>query len=144
VTVRGALVLANLVAWFCVVGLREPMPARYFDDQDTPGIQLNSAAPIVVVAGRPLRSWNRFHGGETLGVKVVEVVNLVPFIAALIVDGQASVFLPTRSLVRSHIVFGVLLVLTSLQWSLVGSVVAKALRLASLLVRERLHRGGEP
>jgi hypothetical protein len=43
--------------------------------QQMGAIIVSSADPYMLLAERPLRQWNRWHGGEATWVKIVEVLN---------------------------------------------------------------------
>ena len=74
--VRWVLVLANLVGCARFGALRPPAPPPYIAEvaaaRADGGIYLNSEI-TGMVACRLLHSWSEWHGGEALGVKVLEV-----------------------------------------------------------------------
>ncbi len=96
--------------------------------QQVGAIAVSSADPYLLIAERPLRQWNRWHGGEATWVKVAEVLNG----PALIVTKRfgdrwaaehAFSGTPTyrRESWRRAYIFAVA---SSLQWLLVGLLIA--------------------
>jgi len=92
-------------------------------------LSLSSGDPYMLIAGRPLRQWNEWHGGEPAWVKVVEVVNSpAVFAAKRFGDRWASEHTfsgqPTyrrQSWVRAY----VFLLVSSAQWLLIGLALAR-------------------
>jgi hypothetical protein len=128
-TARAVFVLANAIAWAVLIGLRAPLPASYFDDHDAARragglFYLNSADPPLVVAGRPLHAWSVYHGGEAIMVKALEVANLIPLLGTMIASTTVVASLQIPMMEQSYVTCGILLMLTTIQWWTIGSVVA--------------------
>ena len=122
-TARTFLVVVNLASWLLLLALREPMRPSYFAERDewhkSGTFHFSSADPPLVIAGRPLWSWSPYHGGESLPVKALELVNLPPLVAAYF---ASTVFflLGCPAYTSSILTCGTLLVLSSAQWWLCG------------------------
>jgi hypothetical protein len=80
---RRILPIANAIGCLLFVVLREPTPRAYLAELDevhrTGGVLLNSGI-LGMLACRTLHSWSEWHGGEALGVKVLEAANVFAFI----------------------------------------------------------------
>ncbi len=121
------MLVANLVAWVSLVGLRDPLPDSFFAERDEwlgPGAFYHSSvAPELVIAGRPLWSWNEYHGGEILAVKALEVLNLPSLIVVALCDLLVGDAFGVPTYLRSVFTFLGLLVVTTLQWLLVAKAI---------------------
>jgi hypothetical protein len=128
-TLRSVLAMANACAWIAVVTIREPLPESFFAERDAAqvhgGVHINSGDPLLVVVGRPLWQWSEFHGGERAVVKVLEVMNLLPFGAIVIGDAVLWTGTTVQTWMRSVLAFAGILLLTTCQWWLVGTAVAR-------------------
>ena len=128
-TLRAVLVVTNLCAWGTLVALRGPLPESFFVERDTArqdgGFLLSSSDPMLVIAGRPLRQWSQFHGGERVAVKLLEVANVVPLCTIWLIDGMVGSGTRMHVYTQSVFTFGGLLLLTSAQWWIAGTAVAR-------------------
>jgi hypothetical protein len=120
---RWLLSGANLTAWLLLVLFREPLPAEYFQARDQAaargGFLITSADPIVVIGGRPLRTWSEWHGGEASLVKLLEVVNILAVTITVFAGFLLGLTgLPTYR--RSFVTLAILLIYSSIQWWFVG------------------------
>ena len=96
-TLRSFLAIANACAWIAVVAIREPLPESFFE----------------------------FHGGERLAVKVLEVVNLLPFGTIVLGNAVMRTGTTVQTWTRSVLAFVGLLLLTTGQGWWVGTAVAR-------------------
>ncbi len=133
-----ALVLINGAACASFVVLREPASSEYLAEVDavrrTGGVHLNSAIDGTL-ACRHLYSWSEWHGGEVLGVKLLEVAN-APALAVTGVFDAAGTLGVARAFslcTWSWLLAAVILVAASIQWWLVGT----ASRTIFTYIRER-------
>jgi hypothetical protein len=95
-------------------------------------LSLSSSDPYMLIAGRPLRQWNEWHGGESAWVKVIEVANGPAVFAAKrfgdrwsaqhVFDGQPAY--GRQSWVRAYF----FLIVSSVQWLLIGLALARLTR----------------
>jgi hypothetical protein len=98
-------------------------------------VSLSSGDPYMLIAGRPLRQWNEWHGGESVWVKIYAVLNGPAVIAAKRLGDRwdaehAFSGTPTyrhASWLRAYIFAGV----SSVQWLLIGVVIARLLGAAA-------------
>lgn len=125
---------------------REPEPrGQWLDELEAarrPGaILLNTAAPRMYLAERPLYGWNEWHGGEETWVKAIEVANLVPLALAECGDTFLDMVgvLPVRA--RSWLVASWFFALSTGQWLVVGIVLK---RMAGRKVRTPLEGDQRP
>jgi hypothetical protein len=90
---RWVLVLANLVGCALFVALGPTAPPEYIAEvaaaRANGGMYLNSGMGGMV-ACRLLHSWSEWHGGEALGVKVLEVANAPAAALTLFVAGAGE------------------------------------------------------
>ncbi len=120
----------NVIA--CAVFIVARPPATGLIDnrertQQVGTLTISSGDPYMVIAERPLRQWNVWHGGESLSVKVLEVLNGPAVIAAKRFGDEwagdhAFSGTPTyrrESWIRAY----VFAITSSLQWLLVGIVI---------------------
>lgn len=125
----------NLAA--CVVFLVTRPPARELIDereqeQRHGWLALSSGDPYMLIAERPLRQWNEWHGGETTWVKVIEILNAPALIATKIIgDAWAASHAfsgpPTYrrdSWIRAYL----FVVVSSAQWLLIGALLSRITR----------------
>jgi hypothetical protein len=128
-TLRAVLMVANLCAWGTLVALRGPLPESFFVERDAArqrgGFHLSSGDPMLVIAGRPLWQWSQFHGGERVVVKLLEVANVVPLCIIALIDLMVWSETHMRTYTQSVFAFGGLLLLTSAQWWIAGTAVAR-------------------
>jgi hypothetical protein len=90
---------------------------------------LSSSDPYMLIAGRPLRQWNEWHGGEAVWVKVIEVANgpavlVAKFSGDLWGAEHSFSGQPTyrrKSWMRAY----VFLIVSSVQWLLIGLALAR-------------------
>ena len=79
-----------------------------------------------MLACRNLYSWSDWHGGEAIGVKMLEVANLPALMATVIVSIVASRLGSTISACGwSWVLAGVFLVFASAQWWPLGRAIDK-------------------
>jgi hypothetical protein len=91
-TLRFVLPAINAIGCLLFVLLREPFVGiareAWEAEHRAPGVFLNSSNfALPSVACRPLHSWSEFHGGEALGLKVLESVKMVPVVIADLTGG---------------------------------------------------------
>jgi hypothetical protein len=89
------------------------------------GFMLSSGDPMLVIAGRPLWQWSQFHGEERVVVKVLEVANVVPLCIIGLIDVMVWSGTHMQTYTQSVFALGGLLLLTSAQWWIVGTAVAR-------------------
>jgi hypothetical protein len=68
----------NCVICAVFIAVRQPASSLIEDREraeQTREIVVSSADPYMLIAERPLRQWNRWHGGEATWVKIAEVLN---------------------------------------------------------------------
>jgi hypothetical protein len=122
---RRLLPAANLIACVLFVVLRAPAPAEYLAEVDDArragGIFINSGI-VGTLACRMLHSWSSWHGGEALGVKILEVANLPALVvtAGAHVLGEVTVARVMSACGWSWLLAGVFMLVASVQWWLVG------------------------
>jgi hypothetical protein len=79
------LLLANYLGFALFLVLR-PSAAEYLRAKDEAlhrgEFTVSDADPTCFIAGRPLYDWQPWHGGESMGVKVLEVANFPALSAA--------------------------------------------------------------
>ena len=123
---RKRLPLANLIACLLFVWLREPASPWYLRELDQ--ARLRGAMFDVddiwgTLACRTLNNWGPIHGGEALGVAVLEVLNLPSLLLtgfiAVITEGSSAARL-TSACRWSWLLAGVFVVLASAQWWVIG------------------------
>jgi hypothetical protein len=136
---RRALILApcvlNLIA--CAVFFIVRPPATDLIEereraQRLGSLTLSSSDPYMLIAERPLRQWNEWHGGESTWVKIIEVLDGPALIATKAIgDGWATSHAfsgtPTygrESWVRAY----VFVVASSVQWLLMGALIVPLIR----------------
>jgi hypothetical protein len=136
---RRALILApcvlNLIACAVFLIVRPPM-TELLEERDAAlrngSISVNSADPFMFIAERPLREWNEWHGGEARWVKVIEVLNAPSLAAMRALGDRWSRFARARDIGSlrgdSWVMAWTYLVLSSVQWLLIGAVIARLTR----------------
>jgi hypothetical protein len=128
------LPLTNVAACVLFIVLREPVPSAYLVPVD----EARRQGGLYVVSGidgmlacRNLYSWSDWHGGEALGVKVLEVANLPALVLTVIAAAfSGDLFGLGRSLSACHwswVLASLFLLLASFQWWLIGSLGDRAL-----------------
>jgi hypothetical protein len=124
---------ANVIACVLFVLLRAPASIEYLDEVDgarrSGGLFVNSGI-VGTLACRTLHSWSVWHGGEALGVKILEAANLpalgVTAGAALL--GEFSVARLMSACRWSWLLAGVFVLVASAQWWLLGLALDRGLR----------------
>lgn len=123
---------ANLISCALFVLLRERAPAGYLAEVDearlSGGMFLNSAI-TGTLACRNLYPWSEWHGGESLGVKILEVANLPAVISTAIMHLVAEVIGVARLMPAcqwSWVLAGGFLLVASTQWWLLGKALDRA------------------
>jgi hypothetical protein len=113
------------------VSLREPVAPDSLAELDevrrTGGMVMNTAFGGMV-ACRHLHPWSAFHGGEALGVEILEIANLPAVGATIAVDFAGSAVGFRRLLpvcVWTWILAAAFLTLASAQWWIVGLIVER-------------------
>jgi hypothetical protein len=140
---RWVLVLANLAACVAFVVLRPPAPPDYMADvaatRATGGIILSDVV-IGMLACRLLHPWDEWHGGDALGVKVLEVANAPAAAVAIGVASMGELGLARHFSVCgwSWVLAGVFVATSSAQWWILGAAVEWAMR--RVLKRTRLSQ----
>ena len=116
----------NAAAWLLFWILRAP-DTLWLEEQEEARKRgeflLNSAAPWTTLAERPLNNWSHWHGGENLAVKLLEVPNIVPLLAAGLGVAVFTVppFANQVTVYQASWIRGVLfLLLSTVQWWVVG------------------------
>jgi hypothetical protein len=127
-----APVVVNLIACAAFLIVR-PVATSLIEEREraeqSGAFSLSSSDPFMLIAGRPLRQWNEWHGGEAAWVKVIEVANGPAVLVAKLVGdlwGAEHAFSgqPTyrrQSWIRAYI----FLVVSSVQWLLIGLALAR-------------------
>ena len=75
-------------------------------------------------------SWSEFHGGETIGVKALEIVNLPALAATVLAEiaGAAGLARLTSACTWSWFLAGLFLFVSSAQWWLIGGAIDLRIR----------------
>lgn len=129
--VLGPLLL-NLIVCTLFVLTRPPATSLIEERQrarEAGGFVVSSGDPYMLIAERPLKQWNEWHGGESAWVKVAEILNA----PALVVTKRFGDEWLNRREARglgSHRADSwrrayLFLFLSSAQWLLVGTLVAR-------------------
>ncbi len=130
------LVLLNLLPCIAFLALR-PANIPFIEERErarqTPGdVFGTSGDALMFIAGRPLRQWDRWHGGEVLWIKITEIINL-PSLRSTKYFGDAwSSYAAAHGLgsftgdtwIRAYIY----LFISSVQWFLLGVVISTLIR----------------
>jgi hypothetical protein len=128
------LLMLNLAACAAFLALRPPaIPVLEERERmrHSPGdIFLISGDAYTFVANRPLRSWSAWHGGEEFWVKAIEVLNFPALAVGKSAGDLWSNYASPRGIgsvagdswVRAY----VYVIVSSLQWALIGAFVAPA------------------
>ena len=140
---RSAIVVApciiNLIVCVVFVATRPPATEllRAREEARRAGaFSLSSADPYMIIAERPLRNWSEWHGGESTWVKVAEVLNGPALLVTKRV-GDSWSWRSSASYERDSWMSAYLfLALSSVQWLIVGWIIAKLL--------DRRHRSSSP
>ena len=130
---RWTLVLGNLAACALFVMLRPPASPDYI--ADVAAARAESAFVINsgisgMVACRLLYPWSRWHGGEALGVKVLEVAN-APAVAVTVAGalvGELGLARQFSVCGWSWLLAGVFVTTSSVQWWMVGAAAEHVMR----------------
>ena len=138
---RWLLPALNLAGCALFVVLRAPAPADYLarlDEAHRTGGFLLTSTVSGMVACRLLHPWDEWHGGEAVGVKLLEVVN-APAVAMTVgtrVAGEIGLARRLSACAWSWVLAAVFAVTASAQWWLIGTAVDVA--------RHRLRRSRRP
>src|SRR5947207_770139 len=127
--------IINCIACMVFLLVRPPASSLIEDRESAQAVgalSLSSADPYMLIAERPLRQWNTWHGGESTWVKIIEVLNGPAVIAAKHFGDEwagnhAFSGIPTyrrESWVRAY----VFVIASSLQWLLVGMLISRLTR----------------
>jgi hypothetical protein len=106
--------------------VREPAPAWYLEESDQARLRGSTIADDGVwgtLACRNLNNWGPIHGGEAIGVAMLEVLNL----PSLLVTGTVGLFVDVAGLVPtcrwSWLLAAVFVAVASVQWWWIGSTI---------------------
>jgi hypothetical protein len=136
---RRTLILApcvlNLIVCAVFLTVRAPATALIEERehaQQLGAFTLSSSDPYMLIAERPLRQWNEWHGGEATWVKVIEVLDGPALIATKTIGDRWAAnhaFSGTpsyrhESWTRAY----VFVVASSVQWLLIGALIARLSR----------------
>lgn len=140
-TVSSVLLVANAVACSLFL-LREPAPQEYLAEVDAArqsGGMLLSSGLHGMIACRLLYSWSEWHGGEALGVKVLEAANLpaVALTGIVATLGELGIAREFSACNWSWLLAAVFVVTASLQWWAIGALSAACMRRAQGRLRSR-------
>jgi hypothetical protein len=131
-TLPWVLLVANAAACALFL-LREPAPQEYLAEVDA--ARRNGGMYLVsgidgTLACRQIYSWSEWHGGETLGVKVLEVANLPALVVTGVVAfvGELGVARVLTACTWSWLLAAVFIAAASLQWWIVGVLIAALAR----------------
>lgn len=123
------LPLANLIACLLFVWLQEPADPWYLQEVDQArqrGAMFDVDDIWGTLACRTLNNWGPIHGGEAIGVAVLEVLNL----PSLLLTGFAGVIAESFGAARgtsacrwSWLLAGVFMTLASAQWWIIGHAI---------------------
>lgn len=128
--VLGPLIM-NLVVCAVFVLTRPPATAL-IEERDrarqSGGFVVSSGDPYMLIAERPLKQWNEWHGGEATWVKIAEVLNGPALVATKYLGDRWLNSREARgagshggdSWLRAYM----FLALSSLQWLIVGAIAA--------------------
>lgn len=136
---RRALILApcvlNLIACGVFLLVRAPATALIEERehaQQLGALTVSSSDPYMLIAERPLRQWNEWHGGEETWVKVTEVLDGPALVATKTIGDRwaaSHAFSGTPTYRReSWIRAYVFVAASSVQWLLIGALVARLSR----------------
>lgn len=134
---------SNAVACALFVIVRGPAASTYLAEVDdarhTGGIVLISGIDGTL-ACRYLYSWSDWHGGEALGVKILEVVNAPALVVTAICSfvGEVGAARAFSACIWSWLLAGVFIVAASVQWWLLGILIG------SCFQRFRPHQQARP
>ncbi|MDQ2869276.1 MAG: hypothetical protein M3S32_00940 [Acidobacteriota bacterium] len=122
----GILVALNLAAWI-VFGVSRPADHAFLAEKEAVRLQgaidANSADPVTTLAGRPVRNFSVFHGGESFWVKTLVVANAPALILASIVTTLVAPEKPSSSFTvqeASNLRGAIFLAMSALQWFFIG------------------------
>ena len=132
-TLKRLLPLANAIGCLLFLLLREPAPPQnlaLIDNARRNGGLYAMDQTVGTVACRELNSWSEWHGGEALGVKILEAINLPVVLVTAVQSVLGEVELSkTMSACRWSWVLGaVFLVASTLQWWILGTWLDLGLR----------------
>lgn len=129
---RVLLPICNAVACGLFVLLRAPLAPGYLAEVDAAwrnGAMHFDSGSGGVLACRSLNSWSSFHGGEHIGVKALEAVNVAPLVAtglvhvvAWVASASASDAPLASACTWSWGLAAVFILLATAQWLALGAV----------------------
>jgi hypothetical protein len=126
------LAAAHLAGCVLFVLLREPVHPLYLAEVDKArqdgGMYLTSGIDGTI-ACRNLYSWSEWHGGEALGVKVLEVANLPVLVFSVFAGAAGDISGIGRGMSAcnwSWVVAFLFVALSTGQWLLVGWLIEQA------------------
>jgi len=129
------LCVVNWVAFLAFLIVRDPAiePQREigYSAGDETFQPLPSGHARSHIAGRPLDTWNSWHGGESTFVKATEIANLPSLVVATIVASPATHLLFPRSgsyYLESWVRAWIFVVVASAQWIGVGWLIGRMRR----------------
>jgi hypothetical protein len=138
---KKILPAANIVACSLFLLLRAPAPIEYLTEVDEArqrGAVVRVGGIVGTLACRNLYSWSEWHGGEALGVKVLEVINLPALVstAAVGLIGEFGLARTSSACRWSWLLAGVFVLIASAQWWLLGFVIDRHRRRLSQKTEE--------
>ena len=87
---------------------------------------ISSADPYTYIAGRPLYNWSPWHGGERLGVKILEVINLPALLLASALTPIIGMITGASHYYSWSWIRAVLFLLfATFQWLILGSIISR-------------------
>lgn len=129
-------VLLNAALCCAFVLARRPMPLSWIEERERAArgrtLLLASGDPFMIIADRPLRQWDSWHGGEALWVKSIEVLDG----PALLVTKMIYEVCLTREMRAGALNYTLLswraaylfLSLSSIEWLAFGVIVGRHIR----------------
>jgi hypothetical protein len=138
---RRILPAANVVACLLFVLLRAPAPIAYLTEIDEArqrGAVVDAGEIVGTLACRNLYSWSEWHGGEALGVKVLEVIDLPALVltAAVGLIGEFALARMFSACRWSWLLAGIFVLVSTAQWWLLGFVIDRHRRRSSRKTEE--------
>ena len=138
--------IANWVAFAAFLAIRTPsVDARAESEFVAGGMTFEPTAsghPVAYIAARPLYTWNSWHGGESVIIKVIELVNLPALVSAIYLAPRVTRILFPNSgsyYLQSWVCAWMVVVFSCLQWFALSFLVHR-LRLAPRTSRSALSR----
>ncbi len=149
---RSAVILAPCILNWLVCGiflLARPEATALIEEREREQragmLTLSSADPYMLIAGRPLFQWNEWHGGESTWVKAVEVIDGPAVITAKHFGDRwaaSRAFNGKRTYRReSWIRAYVFIIASSVQWLLIGALLAHLTRVSRNLSATKFRPG---